>query len=206
MSAVVKLQSETYLLLSNSKVKHICCCQTPEQNIHTWVWIIVISSQLGSATPEWNMVLWRILIVFKQGWFQLCHNPSNCSYGRGCACVVSTLPWPLFNLALTLPWPSLDIAFTLPWPWFYLALIFPSLDHALTFPWFCLPWPCPYLVLILTWPCLDHAWTQKLGSKKFDQNRISNSWDIADVDKCWQMSPSTILHVAVRIFPVPPGF
>ena len=27
---------------------------------------------------------------------------------------------------------------------------------------------------------------QKIGSKKFGQNRSSNSWDIADMDKCHQ--------------------
>ena len=87
-----------------------------------------------------------------------------------------TLPWPCSHLALTLPWPCFDLALTLPWP---------SLDLALT-----LPCPCLDLALTLPWPCLDVASEGWHGPRslllKFGQNRISNYWDIPNMDKCHQ--------------------
>ena len=66
-----------------------------------------------------------------------------------------TLLWPFHELSLTLSWTGLAIVMTLPWPCHELAL-------TLT-----LPWPC------LTLPL------------KFHQNRVSNSWDIDDIEFLW---------------------
>ena len=99
-----------------------------------------------------------------------------------------TLPWSCPNIALTLPWPCPDLALTLSWPCpgFALALPWPCLDLALT-----LSWPFLDLVLNFAWPCLDlalilsWAWLHLANLPlKFGQNRISNSWDIPDMDKC----------------------
>ena len=111
------------------------------------------------------------------------------------------LPWPYLIPALTSPspWPGfgLDLALTLHWPFLNLALTLPCLDLALTLPWPCLdpaltlPWPYLDLALTLLWHCIDLALTLprtwlKLANLplKFGQNRVSNSWDIPDMDKC----------------------
>ena len=39
---------------------------------------------------------------YKLGKFQLCQNPLDCSWGRGCGCFAFILPWPCLDLALTL--------------------------------------------------------------------------------------------------------
>ena len=45
---------------------------------------------------------------------------------------------------------------------------------------------------------------QEIGSKKFGQNRVCNSWDIADMDKCYQdiyMFPGQLSPLSVLDYP-----
>ena len=107
-----------------------------------------------------------------------------------CLNVSLTLLWPFLDLSLTFPWPCSDLVLTFSWPCLNLELTLPWswLELALTLPWACLdlaftfPLPCLDLSLTFTWTWID---LDNLPLK-FGHNWVSDSWDIADMEKCRQ--------------------